>query len=285
MSNPAEPKKSPAIFMPICSRPPYRLQTISAGSVLFAGGQISYLAPKGGHEAKMSNVPIQDDVPETFDRRTCLSILRPHLAPDDFCHIPTFFHLLNEGFIAHTRTERAYLDATHTHHATPYRLSEVNPGHNCPSKPPFRSLNIPSGASTLPQPHSLFLPGSVTHTTKGTNPNEINRNRLQDDPLEGARWPVLASCGQFAGDSRSSSLRQEAIGLGFPHHALDAVDQHGAPHAMGMGGGETGARPESSRQVPPRVVFLPGPRPYAIKRMYWMENLVIEEEAQWEVAA
>lgn len=42
---------------------------------------------------------------------------------------------------------------------------------------------------------------------------------------------------------------------------------------------------QESRQVDPCVVIIPGLRPYAILRMFWMENLLIEEEAKWEVAA
>lgn len=78
----------------------------------FAGGQISQIAPKGGHETKVPNVPIQDDVLETFNRRTRLSKLWAYLAKNDFGASTSPVNFLKQEFCAHPRTVNRYRYAT-----------------------------------------------------------------------------------------------------------------------------------------------------------------------------
>lgn len=132
---------------------------------------------------------------------------------------------------------------------------------------------------------SLFFLGSVTHTKKGDKDNEINANRLQDSPLEGARWPTLANYRPFRGYGAGGTLREQAIGPRFPHNPDDRPHQSGTGNTVGVGRGEDRLKPQRQRPLAPCVVFIPGPRPYLIRKMYWLENLMIEEEATWEEAA
>lgn len=240
-------------------------------------------------DAQMPAVQFKDELFEAFDRSACLPELWAYVASVDFRARAAFIDLLKEVFWTHARTELLACYATHTHKERRYILSEVNPATNRLLKVPFRSfLGHPSDLS-LRHTHSLFLSGSVTHTTKGDNPNDDAGNRLPNQALEGARRQALQDYRPFAGDGASRTFRKQALRPCFSHYPADRPNESGQGYAMGMGSRDARPQPQGPGTVAPclgvSVVHLPGPRPKAILRMYFMENLVTEEDALWEEAA
>lgn len=310
MSNQAEPKKSPAIFMPICSRPPYRLQTISAGSILLNSGVLleqglknvpdsngpceavdtqlgsprilmnifpsivskdkgpkfskGHMPHPGGNDgtkpggeiraATLSDVQFKDELSQAFNRVAHLPKMWPYLGKDDLHGFATAcFDFLKRCFCTHPRTELSSLYATRAHYETTYMLSEVGKSANNLLKPPFRSFLSHPSDFPVSHTHSLFLSGSVTHTTKGDNPNESVPNRLPGSHLEDPERPALPAYRPFAGHRQGSTFRGEALRPCFPHHAADRPNEPSQGNAVGVGRREDRAEPQGPGQVAARL--------------------------------
>lgn len=211
------------------------------------------------HEAKMSAVSVQNDVPAVISRRARVPELWTYVgAHDNHKHgganvgivsneSPQTPQGANWGDFERFRTlfpsPVTSLSLTKQRHICyrPLDSSEICFKFDCSRlilACHTLTLRAPSGSKIHKSSgfrSSLFLLGSVIDVTERQNCHEI---QAEYEVMEGSKRTSLASGGSFRGHKSGHSLRPEALRPCFPLYEADRVGQSSQENAVGMGRGE-----------------------------------------------